>query len=148
MYKKKGSKNMKPKPGCPFLPTLFIEPSLTDIETKDGNFVWEGNPLCAGNVYTDEANCDRVGAAYGVCTTLALGDDCDSVDSWLFTNDEDETIGTLISRGITGDIFPESVVIGGTGCFENASGTIKSTESEDEVTGLEAFTYDLSNVRC
>ena len=54
----------------------------------------------------------------------------------------------MISRGITGDVFPESVVIGGTGCYENAEGTLKSLFAEDEETGLETFTYDLSNVRC
>ena len=126
----------------------MIEPSLEDIAIADGTiYVWEGNPLCEGDVYNEES-CTKVGTAYGVCTLLSLNsDECDSVDTWEILDQTNGAIlGTLISRGFTG-LAGGGTVVGGTGCFENAGGTVLSEYVEDEVTGLEMWVYDLSNVQ-
>jgi len=108
---------------CQDFPKELVEPSLEDITISDGKiWVWEGNPLCTGTAYTDVTSCNQVGKAYGVCTNLSEADDaaCDSVDTW-----EISDYGTLVSRGVTG-VGTASVVVGGTGCFEGAGGTVLS----------------------
>ena len=137
-----------PATNCLDFPKEFVEPSLEDISISDKEmiWVWEGNPLCTGTVYTDKASCNQVGKAYGVCTYLSEKDDasCDSVDTWEIS-DANGNYGTLISRGVTG-VGTGSVVVGGTGCFEGAGGTVltKLYVGEDE---SEVWKYNLSNVQ-
>jgi len=151
-------------PECRHFPRIFTEPSVSDIgKPNDVNpllFVWQNNKLCAGDIQPygadglpDAARCRQVGTASGTCTTLVTysdeeGGECDSVDTWEVWSDvEGDMIGTLISRGIAykpGD----SIVVGGTGCFENAGGTIASRVLyADEDEELEYWQYDLSNVQ-
>jgi hypothetical protein len=125
---------------------VVIEPSINDVEVGN-TYVWEGNPLCMGDEYTGMDSCMSIGTTYGVCTMFP-SEECDSVDSWEIMGSDGECIGTLISCGIT--TFTEATVIGGTGCFENAKGTIESTYGEVELedgTEVETWTYKLSNVQ-
>ena len=143
----KGSKGKGPKNSCLAFPKEIIEPSVNDIAIAgDMIYVWEGNPLCAGSVYSDMDNCDQVGSAYGVCTYLSEEEDgeCDSVDTWEFHGANSENLGTLISRGVTG-VGSASPVVGGTGCFEGAGGAISSELVK--ANGMEMWKYDLSNVK-
>ena len=112
---------------CQGFPKEFVEPSLTDITISDKMiWVWEGNPLCTGTVYTDKASCSQVGSAHGVCTLLSKSADaeyrCDSVDTWEIS-DGNVNYGTLISRGVTG-LGSGSVVVGGTVAFSVPVGVV------------------------
>ena len=132
---------------CQDFPKEFVEPSLKDFSFSDEMiWVWEGNPLCTGTVYTDEASCNQVGKAYGVLTYLSAEEDAefDSVDTWEIS-DANGYYGTLISRGVTG-VGTASVVVGGTGCFEGAGGTVLS-EVYYEEDDSEWWKYNLSNVQ-
>mmetsp|Transcript_3940 Transcript_3940/g.3311 ORF Transcript_3940/g.3311 Transcript_3940/m.3311 type:complete len:170 (-) Transcript_3940:209-718(-) len=132
---------------CDF-PMYITEPSETDTavpnEDEAALYVWEANRLCAGHIDPfDGDECTEVGSASGVCTVLVTGDTCDSVDTWNMFNEDGESIGTLTSRGIA-YIPGDAIVLGGTGCFENAGGTIGSVVSGDDD---EWWQYDLSNVQ-
>jgi len=141
--------NPLPILGCAF-PTELSEPSLTDIHVGDNStWVWENNPLCTGWDWVNStSNCDddsRVGGAFGVATDLGTEDEVfDSVDTWFL-----DGYGSLISRGVTGgdhSISDEAgVVLGGTGCFKNAGGTVGSSLLVDN-NDVYWYQYDLSNV--
>mmetsp|Transcript_46271 Transcript_46271/g.46965 ORF Transcript_46271/g.46965 Transcript_46271/m.46965 type:complete len:187 (+) Transcript_46271:93-653(+) len=153
----KGHKHIPSK--CRNFPRIFTEPSVTDIGKPNDDdpllFVWQNNKLCAGDIQPygtdgepDESRCRQVGTASGTCTILVDEEECDSVDTWdVWSEVEGEMIGTISSRGIAykpGD----SIVLGGTGCFENAGGTIASRVLyADEEEELEYWQYDLSNVQ-
>ena len=66
----------------------------------------------------------------------------DSEDVWVLN---DEYGSTLYTRGISQPGQTEAVVIGGTGCYEGAKGSVLSEVSSSESDG-EWFNYDLDNV--
>jgi len=143
---------------CRDFERIFTEPSVTDIGKPDCDdpllFVWQDNNLCKGefNPYDSDGNfvesrCEKVGTASGTCTILVDGDQCDSVDTWdIFDRVDGDFIGTISSRGIA--FKPGlSIVLGGTDCFENAGGTIKSSVFFEGPEDSEYWFYDLTNVQ-
>mmetsp|Transcript_28676 Transcript_28676/g.32166 ORF Transcript_28676/g.32166 Transcript_28676/m.32166 type:complete len:184 (+) Transcript_28676:96-647(+) len=156
----KSSKGKNIPSKCRNFPRIFTEPSVSDIEKPNDAdipllFAWQNNKLCEGDIQPygadgepDESRCRQVGTASGTCTILVDEEECDSVDTWdVWSEVDGEMIGTISSRGIAykpGD----SIVLGGTGCFENAGGTIASRVLyADEEEELEYWQYDLSNVQ-
>eukprot|EP00588_Corethron_pennatum_P014882 CAMPEP_0194278776 /NCGR_PEP_ID=MMETSP0169-20130528/12090_1 /TAXON_ID=218684 /ORGANISM="Corethron pennatum, Strain L29A3" /LENGTH=189 /DNA_ID=CAMNT_0039023037 /DNA_START=142 /DNA_END=711 /DNA_ORIENTATION=+ len=160
----KGPKTKKAAKGskqdCAFIPRFVSEPSDTDkyylpdgtmIEDDDGEgasmtggkWVWENNDICSGAIPDKDAcsGTNLLGKASGTCTTFP-SNDCDSIDYFKFND------GSLLYfRGMDEGKPGPSVVIGGTGCYKNAKGTINTELSEgDEVEAGAWYTYDLSKV--
>lgn len=147
-YKEQKGKSSKNPAGCDF-PLYLTEPSSTDIGVpNDDNatsYVWEDNDLCEGHLDSYDADCVPRGSASGVCTILASGDTCDSVDTWYINGPDGELLGTLATRGLAYKDDTPSIVVGGTGCFVNAKGTVGSAVFDDE-DGNEWWQYDLTNL--
>jgi hypothetical protein len=130
-------------------PTVVTETAQTDIQLGTGEaagdlMIWDGNPICQGT--SAPAGCASVGKAYGVCTTLsnknpedptAPPPSRDCVDNFVFPGGS-----TLSFRAVEVTGVEESMVIGGTGCYWGAEGTVDIIFNEEE----NSFTYNLTYV--
>ena len=124
--------------------------------------VWEGNRLCEGK---DNDQCDfkpehraltgytteapepdyAIGKAYGQCTTL--GHELSALCTYqLFFDDESKSsLQILQIEGLT-DETQEVPVLGGTGCFKNAQGTVSVTIIKDHEGNFLYANYDIYHV--
>jgi hypothetical protein len=135
------SSDKRVEPTCKFF-KYFTEAFDTD-KLVESNYppyadisVWEGNRLCKGK---DNDKCEfkparraltgytepdyAIGKAYGKCITLGHGYSTLCTDQFFF---DDESKSTLEIQGVTFNTTDpqETIVLGGTGCFKNAQGTV------------------------
>mmetsp|Transcript_4941 Transcript_4941/g.6423 ORF Transcript_4941/g.6423 Transcript_4941/m.6423 type:complete len:161 (-) Transcript_4941:165-647(-) len=142
----KRSKKEKSSKSCSTFPKHLIELSQTDQKVPNGPdvaagdvYLWLYNDLCEGDTFDDtKLDCggDNVGNGSGSCLVLADTGESDCEDTWHLHD-----YGTLNFRGIG----INEVVVGGTGCFENARGPVTSqygTDGNDEW-----YNYDLTGVK-
>jgi hypothetical protein len=141
------------EPVCTFYAN-FTETFYADklVESNYSPFadisVWEGNRLCKGKDndkcefkpehraltgYTTEAPEPdyAIGKAYGQCTTLGHELSTLCTDHFFF---DDESKSSLEIQGVTFDVHEtqEVPVLGGTGCFKNAQGTVSVKVIKDQ----------------
>eukprot|EP00592_Proboscia_alata_P008723 CAMPEP_0194358282 /NCGR_PEP_ID=MMETSP0174-20130528/5541_1 /TAXON_ID=216777 /ORGANISM="Proboscia alata, Strain PI-D3" /LENGTH=178 /DNA_ID=CAMNT_0039128547 /DNA_START=92 /DNA_END=625 /DNA_ORIENTATION=- len=149
---KKAKKMKKGSRDCSFIKNMLSEPSNTDAyvapggnitEADDydygtgvpgGMWMWEDNPICTGAIPDADAcsGANLVGHATGTCATFPSGN-CDSVDYFKFID------GSLLYfRGFDYGVPGPSVVIGGTGCFDSATGTVETEFYEGTDAGVDA----------
>jgi len=119
--------------------------------------VWEGNRLCPGK---DNGTCEfkpehrllsytepnyAIGKAYGTCTTLGIIENTLCTEEWVFEDGSTLLTQGVVFNGVKG--YQELVVLGGTGCFKFAEGTILQELIVDPHTKVPLYyNYDIAHV--